>query len=229
MTYSLKCDIVLSSMSEFDGPKRPTPENKGKNSTRTSSSRGGLRLLLGTAASLMVACTISKTVEAPSVAPESAPTGQTEGFPYTYCDGNFLTNVYVGSDGRWYTNGRGGQRDVVCEIERRFVTPMIESVEPDFAIPGDRVTIKGKNFLQPGVEPHELQVWLVHENGGVGLLTSVLPRYGLPGYSAPNWGQDEISFAIPDVPDQSGRLTVIVGGAGTGRVTRWENEFTISR
>lgn len=57
-------------MSEFDRPERSTPEQSGRKPTRTSPPREGLRLLFGTAASLLAACTISQTAEVPIVNPD---------------------------------------------------------------------------------------------------------------------------------------------------------------
>ena len=196
-------------------------------SRKTAHPRGRGRLWAGTVFVGLAALACAQTVEAPSVVSEPEPAEQTNGFPYTYCDGNFLTTVNVGSDGRWYTNGLGGRRDVVCEIERRFIPPIIESVDPITAAPGSLVTVRGNNFRQLGDEPHELQIWLAHRDGGVAVLTSAFPRYDLPGYTDPSWDQDQILFQVPNIASQSGILTVVVGGAGHGAGTRWPNEFVV--
>lgn len=69
-------------MSQFNDVERERGLEKRPN--RTPHPRGGLRLLLGTAASLLAACVSSQTVEAPVAPPNETP-AQTSGAKSLFC------------------------------------------------------------------------------------------------------------------------------------------------
>ncbi len=97
--------------------------------------------------------------------------------------------------------------------------PTISSVTPLTARPGDTVRITGNNFLTPDVRVDSLQVWLAHDDGGVAVLASVIPRTG-----DVMWEDTAITFRIGnDRPTQSGKLYVIVNN----RYARLNERFSI--
>lgn len=85
---------------------------------------------------------------------------------------------------------------------------MVSSVSIMTAAPGDRVTIYGSNFLNSGTSDlTTLQVWLIHSDGGVNTLASVIPNIG-----STTWEQNAVSFTIgSNAVPQSGQLKVLAG------------------
>lgn len=86
------------------------------------------------------------------------------------------------------------------------ISPIIESVSSYTAAPGDVVIIRGRNFNKAdNSDLSNLMVWLVHDDGGVATLASVIPRVG-----DVMWEENAITFRIgSDRPPQSGRLLVL--------------------
>lgn len=72
MTYSVKCDIVLSNMNHGSPDfERTTPENPGQKPVKPAPLRGNLRAVMAMTGSLLAACLGSQPVEAPEATPES--------------------------------------------------------------------------------------------------------------------------------------------------------------
>ncbi|MBI2019662.1 IPT/TIG domain-containing protein [Candidatus Daviesbacteria bacterium] len=134
--------------------------------------------------------------------------------------------VNIGADGRHMLQPYLRQ-EASCNNSRQVLQPVIESVDPLVARPGDWVVIKGENFLQEGAQPTYLQVWLPHKDGGVGLLASVVPSSDIK-LEPPIWTPNEIRFRVPNIPAQSGKVTVITGGGyNNGKGTSFPPEFTV--
>lgn len=103
-------------------------------------------------------------------------------------------------------------------------SPKITSLSPLSVKPGDWVTIKGSRFLSAsGTDVSSLQVWLVHDNGGVNTLATVVDEKGIAKPYV-GWHEDSIQFMITDdkVP-QSGYIYVIVNKG----FAKYEVRFTI--
>jgi len=117
---------------------------------------------------------------------------------------------FVGIDALTTTSPHLHQLEKEVEVTKTTATPpiVITEVKPSMTVrPGNRVTILGKGFLPPKVDVSQLQVWLVHNDGGVYDLATVSPNKGDVA-----WDDKAVSFTMPaDIPPQEGTLKVITG------------------
>lgn len=102
--------------------------------------------------------------------------------------------------------------------------PKITNVTPTTAKPGDRVVITGRDFLSTATTNlGTLKVILAHPDGGVATLAVVVGYDNDPRVAKAEWDQDQITFTLGQIPDQSGSLSVLAGN----RFDTWKDEFTV--